>query len=188
MKISQLPEEIKVKALMNQKNANKDWDKTTDSLVYAFDWEDTKEGDIYWENWHDKEFIEVTWRGKTTSKTFVGPSAGKRIIEEEKTNLFDSIIKETLDNISSLLIVKGKEYRRNNDPFHNFNKGSKITGEIPEKVLKGFLLKHEISINDMVQDLDHGILPTKEKVNEKFNDNIIYLLIQKAMILHRLEK
>jgi hypothetical protein len=40
----------------------------------------------------------------------------------------------------------------------------------------------------MIQDLDQGILPNKEKVNEKFNDNIIYLLIQKAMILHRLEK
>jgi hypothetical protein len=188
MKISQLPEDVKIKALENQRNASIGWEKKTNNLDQAFDWEDSEEGHDYWSEWYDKEFIEVTWRGKTTRKTFVGPSAGKTIIEEEKTNLFDFIIEDTLKEISSLLIVKGKEYRRNNDPFHNFNEGSKSTGEIPEKVLKGFLLKHEISINDMVQDLEQGILPTKEKVNEKFNDNIIYLLIQKAMILHRLEK
>jgi hypothetical protein len=188
MKISQLPKDVKIKALEYQKNSDISYDKKTDNLLAAFYWENTKEEYNYWREWHKEDFIEVTWRGKTISKTFVGPAAGKKIIEEEKTNLFDYIIKETLNEISSLLIVKGKEYRRNNDPFHNFNEGSKITGETPEKVLKGFLLKHEISINDMVQDLDQGILPNKEKVNEKFNDNIIYLLIQKAMILHRLEK
>jgi hypothetical protein len=186
MKISQLPEDVKIKALEHQKESKGKlvWDKKTDYLQNAFDWEDSEEGNDYWKHWDDKEYIKV----KLSNKTFVGPAAGKTIIEKEKTNLFDSIIKKTLDDISSLLIVKGREYRRNNDPFHNFNEGSKITGEIPEKVLKGFLLKHEISINDMIQDLDQGILPTKEKVNEKFNDNIIYLLIQKAMILHRLEK
>jgi hypothetical protein len=99
---------------------------------------------------------------------------------------FEQEIETTLNEIKELLIVKGKEYRRNNDPYHNFNVGSKITGLIPEKILDGFLLKHEISIRDMTNDLEKGILPTEKAVIEKFNDNIIYLLIKKAMILERL--
>lgn len=100
---------------------------------------------------------------------------------------FDKLIDSTLGEIRELLIVKGKEYRRNNDVFHNFKEGSKRTGLSPEKVLDGFLLKHEISIADMTDDLDKGILPTIDKINEKFLDNIVYLLLKKAMIVDRLK-
>lgn len=102
-----------------------------------------------------------------------------------KLSDFDKVIDDTLDSIRNLLIIKGKEYRRNDNPFHNFEEGSNVTGQIPERVLKGFLLKHEVSINDMLIDLENGIMPTTEKIHEKFNDNIIYLLLQKAMFLNR---
>lgn len=100
---------------------------------------------------------------------------------------FEEIITETLDQIKETLIEKGREYRRNNDPLHNFNQGAKRTGKIREKVLDGFLLKHEISIEDMTNDIEKGILPSKSTVNEKFNDNLIYLLIKKASIIDRLK-
>ena len=35
-------------------------------------------------------------------------------------NRFEQIVDETLNQIKETLIVKGKEYRRNQDPFHNF--------------------------------------------------------------------
>lgn len=102
---------------------------------------------------------------------------------EEK---FNQIITETLDEIKQTLIVKGKEYRRNANVFHNFEQGSSRSGLSREKVLDGFLLKHEISIADMTNDLDKGVFPKMETVNEKFGDNIIYLLIKKAMIADRI--
>ena len=101
---------------------------------------------------------------------------------------FDSVVSKTLIDIRDLLITKGKEYRRNGNVYHNFEQGAAMTGMSREKVLDGFLLKHEISINDMTNDLESGILPTREKVEEKFNDNLIYLLIKKAMILDRIDK
>jgi hypothetical protein len=53
MKISELPEEVKLKALYNK---NKDDDKRdTDDLGDAFFWDDTEEGYQYWEQWDDKE-------------------------------------------------------------------------------------------------------------------------------------
>jgi hypothetical protein len=102
-------------------------------------------------------------------------------------NHFEKVVTDTLLEIKELLIIKGKEYRRNDNVYHNFDQGSRIKGITPEKVLDGFLLKHEISIADMTDDLDKGILPSKVKVEEKFNDNIIYLLIKKAMILNRIK-
>jgi hypothetical protein len=99
---------------------------------------------------------------------------------------FDKIVDNTLNTIRETLIVKGKEYRRNSDVFHNFEVGSRKSGLSREKVLDGFLLKHEISIADMTNDLDNGILPNIEAVDEKFGDNIIYLILKKAMFEDRI--
>ena len=47
-----------------------------------------------------------------------------------------------------------------------------------------FRLKHLISVEDMQNDLKKGISPNKEKVNEKYDDIIVYYLIEKAMMLN----
>ncbi|TXD45884.1 hypothetical protein [Polaribacter sp. IC073] len=107
--------------------------------------------------------------------------------QDLRSELFDDVVNKTLEELKVLLITKGKEYRRNNNVYHNFEQGSKIKGLTPEKILDGFLLKHEISISDITNDLEKGVLPTQEKVEEKFNDNIIYLIIKKAMIIDRIK-
>ena len=56
MKISQLPKELKEKALNYQINASITWDKKTDILDFAFDWSKTIEGHYYWFNFQHKEF------------------------------------------------------------------------------------------------------------------------------------
>jgi len=53
MKISELPTEIKKKALEHQKNQGNDFfNKYTDDLQWAFRWIETKEGYKYWKNLH----------------------------------------------------------------------------------------------------------------------------------------
>ena len=101
---------------------------------------------------------------------------------------FDEVVDEVCEQISNVLKVKAKEYRRNENPFHNFDIGSQRSGLIREKVLDGFLLKHEISIADITNDLEINKLPTKELLDEKFGDNIIYLIIKKASIIDKIEE
>lgn len=96
---------------------------------------------------------------------------------------FENTVKNTLESIKDLLIIKGREYRRKNNPYHNFEVGADATGQSRIKVLRGFSLKHSISIDDMIEDFEQGKLPTIEAVNEKYNDLITYLLIEKAMMV-----
>ena len=43
---------------------------------------------------------------------------------------FEEVVENTLLKIKELLIVKGREYRRNNNVYHNFDQGAKIKGII----------------------------------------------------------
>lgn len=95
---------------------------------------------------------------------------------------FELEIDKRLESIKRVLIEKGKEYRRNKDPFHNFNVGAEMTGEKPFRVLDGFLLKHLISYRDILDDLDNGKFHSKELLEEKFGDIINYFIIQEILI------
>lgn len=101
---------------------------------------------------------------------------------------FEYQVEQTLDRIKELIIVKGKEYRRNNNPFHNFEQGALRKGVTRERILDGMLLKHEISIDDIIDDLDKNILPSKATVEEKFTDKLIYTIIQKISILDKIDQ
>ena len=87
---------------------------------------------------------------------------------------------ETIERLKTLLLIKGKEYRRNNDPYHNFNEGAKLTGVHPMTVLDFFRLKHVISIADLQKDFEQGKEVSEAQVNEKYDDILVYTLIELA--------
>lgn len=101
---------------------------------------------------------------------------------------FDEVVDIFLNSVRETLLIKGKEYRREQNPFHNFDIGSQRSGLIREKVLDGFLLKHEISIADITNDLEKGILPKISTIDEKFGDNVIYLILKMASIIDKIEQ
>ena len=103
-------------------------------------------------------------------------------------DVFDGILEQRLGLVKSTMLAKGKEYRRNENPFHNFEAGAKLTNQNREDVLKGFLLKHEISINDMLEDWRNGITPARHTVAEKFGDVINYFMILEAMMIDDIDK
>lgn len=102
---------------------------------------------------------------------------------ENESELFDEIIEEQLKAIKETLLVKGKEYRRFGNPFHNFDRGVAITGKTREEIIWGFALKHFVSIQDLKEDIKNGKEVSKDVLDEKYGDLLIYLLIEKASIL-----
>lgn len=107
--------------------------------------------------------------------------------ENKENKIVEQTITDTLNDIKEKLIVKGKEYIRNNDRLHNFNQGAKLTGKTREEVIWGFALKHFISIQDLKEDTKQNNLPTEEVLNEKYNDLITYLLLEKASLMVKIK-
>jgi len=103
-------------------------------------------------------------------------------------NHFDEVLENRLQAIRLSLLIKGKEYRRNNDPLHNFNRGAKLSGQSREKVLWGFALKHHVSFLDMLDDMDNGKFPKIETVDEKIGDLINYLILCEASIKDKIKE
>jgi hypothetical protein len=118
MKISELPKDVKKKALKYQKNEkDKMYNKKTDDLVDAFDWEETKEGVSYWIDWDDKE-IEKTQPHYDNTNGSLYKFANdqnlnswefdvvKRIVRCRKKGEFETDLKKTIEVINLYL----KEY------------------------------------------------------------------------------
>ena len=101
---------------------------------------------------------------------------------------FDKIVQERTEKTVATLIEKGKEYRRNNDPMHNFNVAAKLGNTTREKALWGFALKHYVSFMDMLDDIEKGVLPKTELVDEKIGDLINYLILCEASIKDKISQ
>ena len=87
---------------------------------------------------------------------------------------------ETIVRLRTLLLIKGEEYRRDNDPYHNFNEGAKLMGVRPMTVLHFFRLKHVISIADLQKDFEDKKHVREAQINEKYDDILVYTLIELA--------
>ena len=99
---------------------------------------------------------------------------------------FNALVEKRLDLTREVLITKGREYRRNSDPLHNFNVASKLNNTTREKALWGFATKHLVSFLDMLDDIENNKLPKKEYVDEKIGDLINYLILCEASIKDRM--
>ena len=100
--------------------------------------------------------------------------------------IFDILVQERVQKIQQTLVEKGKEYRRNSDPLHNFNMAAQLGNVTREKALWGFALKHYVSFMDILNDIENGVLPKEEVIDEKIGDLINYLILCEASIKDRL--
>ena len=96
------------------------------------------------------------------------------------TQNFNIIVEDQLDRIESLLVKKGAEYNLDeNDRFSDFKQAAAFTGQTPEQVLYGYMLKHLMSVTAMVQSEKTF---TKELWNEKITDICNYLILLQGLL------
>lgn len=92
-------------------------------------------------------------------------------------------IDRVINGITEKLTIKAKEYVRNNDVFHNFNQGAIFRDKDPRVILYGMMLKHIISINDLIADVENKKRePNVSEWEEKCGDNIIYLILLLSLV------
>lgn len=101
---------------------------------------------------------------------------------------FEKHVDERIELIRDVLQIKAKEYRKNNNPFHNFDRAAAMNQCTPERALMGMLAKHQISVLDLVDDIDDGKLPNRDLVSEKIGDHINYLILLEGLIYRRIDK
>ena len=115
MKISELPAEIREKALEYQRNETTIcFDKDTDILERAFNWERTNEKSGFWMRWHEKEtksdpIVEsVISQFKQRSKVGI-KKYGTTLHENNFDDFYEHLKQELMDAILYLEKLKTKK-------------------------------------------------------------------------------
>jgi hypothetical protein len=96
---------------------------------------------------------------------------------------FDDMVEQRTKKIKEILSSKAKEYAVAEDRLHNFKRAA-IVGEVTAAVaLKGMLLKHLISVFDMIDKYDQeaGIQFSLDLIDEKIGDLINYSILLEAL-------
>jgi hypothetical protein len=96
---------------------------------------------------------------------------------------FDQTLEFLLDKVKAIMQSKNAEYARGSNKLHNFAKAA-IFAEGGHQIgaLKGMMLKHTVSIYDMMDDAIKGKMGSEDMWNEKIVDHIAYLTLLNGMV------
>lgn len=95
---------------------------------------------------------------------------------------FDKIVADRMDWCRQTLGAKGDEYAREGDRLWNFKVAARKLNCHPAEALAGMMVKHTVSVDDIIDGLAKGIVPPKGLVSEKIGDSIDYLLLLEGVI------
>jgi len=97
---------------------------------------------------------------------------------------FNETFEKMVGMCRDLLVSKNAEYARGEDKLHNFKKAAGFGGT-QETALGGMMLKHTVSVYDMIDDIGKANNASLEKWEEKIMDHINYLILLYAMQVER---
>lgn len=97
-------------------------------------------------------------------------------------NDFNALVENRIAWCRKTLCDKGDEYAREDDRLWNFKVAGRKNNVSPAEALMGMKVKHDVSIDDIVDGLAKGIIPPKELVAEKIGDSINYLYLLEGLI------
>ncbi len=92
---------------------------------------------------------------------------------------FNRVVEAQLERINNVLIKKAAEYNLDNDRLSVFKHAAALSEETPEQALYGMMLKHIISVTDMVNSKE---VYSEELWNEKITDICNYLILLQGLL------
>lgn len=102
--------------------------------------------------------------------------------QDEFNQFLDHVIEK---HIKATMCRKSAEYASGEDKLHNFKKASRIRDVSPEECLRGMKLKHDVSLDDMLNDLLLGKEHPQAIWQEKLGDEINYWFLLWALLKER---
>jgi hypothetical protein len=100
---------------------------------------------------------------------------------------FDECVENRIARIRKVLTAKAEEYATEGNRFHNFDVAARILDCTPEQALRGMLLKHIVSVLDLIQGAEEVDQINAAVIDEKIGDTINYLILLEGLLLRRLE-
>ena len=100
-----------------------------------------------------------------------------------KRKQFDDCCEELLKHCKELLVAKRGEYSSNEDVLANCKQPTTLFNTNQAKICLMYDSKHIASMVKMAEDVDKGIIPSKELLVEKVGDYINYGLLFYANML-----
>ena len=96
---------------------------------------------------------------------------------------FDAVVENRISTCYNGLVVKGKEYVRNDDRLHNFRETARRENQTMLEALNGMMAKHVTGYHDLIQDVKSGKKVEQKVIDDRFTDLINYLLLSEAIIV-----
>jgi hypothetical protein len=98
---------------------------------------------------------------------------------------FESCFESRVDLCRRVLVGKNTEYARGGDKLSNFKKAGGMQGCSAESALQGMMAKHQVSIVDLIKDLDAGQHHNITIWEEKIGDALNYLFLLRSLLGER---
>jgi hypothetical protein len=95
---------------------------------------------------------------------------------------FEKVVDSRFELCKRTLGMKNAEYARAGDKLNNFKKAAALQGCHPATACQGMMAKHQVSIVDLVKDLEAGKRHPKSMWDEKLGDALNYLLLLDAIV------
>jgi hypothetical protein len=101
------------------------------------------------------------------------------MIQDDFNKLLDAIYEH---RIKGVMCKKSAEYARGGDKLYNFYRAASMSEKTPIECLRGMKLKHDVSVDDMLNDEAGGKEHSQALWTEKLGDKINYLLLLWALL------
>ena len=105
-----------------------------------------------------------------------------------KFDRFNEVTKKRIDACLKTMTGKSEEYSTEQDKLHNFKVAAQLQNCTPITALAGMMAKHTVSVYDLVERQENGLVVTKEMWDEKIGDHINYLLLLDALITEKFDE
>ncbi len=98
---------------------------------------------------------------------------------------FNALFEQTVEMCRQTLCAKADEYAEDDDRLHNFNIASILQGNTPIESIGGMMVKHTVSVYDLIRRTGKGAEISDAMWDEKIKDSINYLILLRGIVAER---